>query len=178
MLIDYDTFDNIQSGFVFGFAGIAMLCAGLAIWKRSILIAAGAPVALVLCVVSIILPDSFAARAFIATHDGHAVQVQTARLIGTHTYNFANGETAELGQDQSLLDLVVNDTPKQLTLRGVTYSVGAGIPSARKPEAMIEPYTPFYTDLRIEYYGNAGHQPPNTVKEVGPVDVRYWLTWD
>ncbi|MDE2227880.1 MAG: hypothetical protein KGL11_02415 [Alphaproteobacteria bacterium] len=174
MLIDYDLFDTIQTGFIVGFLGAAVLLLIVAFWKKRFRFAAGAALALLLSVASIMLPDSFTTVVFEVT-GAHDIAVKRAQLIGSRTYRFANGVEAELRRRPQPEELVVNDTGKALQIKAVAY--GAGNDTTAKP-VTIAPFSTFYTTLWIQYFGQGDHQPPSTIESESYAETRYWLTWE
>ncbi|MDE2629604.1 MAG: hypothetical protein KGM97_01320 [Alphaproteobacteria bacterium] len=175
MLIDYDLFDMVQSGIIYGFAGLALLLLVAAFWKKRFVFAAGAAVAFVLAVVAIPGPDSFTMPVFLAKGGPANIEFGRAMLVGTHPYRFANGRTVTLQRRPEPTELVLNDTAKTLTISSVTFSLGPMMAPEPPPPVKVAPYQAFYTDLWIQYYGNGDHKPPDVVKGYGTVDIRYWL---
>lgn len=178
MLIDYGQFDTIQTGFVVGFLVLAGLSLILAIWKRRIVIGGLAVLCFLLSIGAILLPDSFTMTVFRVTETAGEIDIRRAVLLSNGHYRLANGTVASITSESGLTQLVINDTARPLVILPVVYSTSGAIFSPDKPVQTIPPYGVSRTNFWIRYLGRGARQPPATVMSTGPVETRYWLTWE
>ena len=91
------------------------------------------------------------------------------RLYGTTTYVYASGRTEPLRWLHAR-QIIVNDTPRSLTLRTMQYGYGM---SSNRP---IGPSESHRINGVVEHFGPAD-QPPASIDSAGYGATKYWLYW-
>jgi hypothetical protein len=179
MLIDYDSFDSVQTGFVAGFFVIAVLLFIAAKWTKRFLLGIGGLLAIVLAFVSIVLPDSYTMPVFLAKGSATSIQIKRNVLTGILDYRFANGATEQIQRRNGPAQLVINDADTPLLISEVSYSTSTfGYSTSNEKEpTMIAPFSLLYTDfnLWIDYFGDGADKPPPSIKTRQFAEVRRWL---
>lgn len=91
------------------------------------------------------------------------------RLYGTTNYVYASGRTEPLRWLEAR-HIIVNDTPRTLTLRSVQYGYGMS------SDKLINASESHSIAGFVEHFGPAD-QPPASIGTAGYGGTKYWLSW-
>jgi hypothetical protein len=98
------------------------------------------------------------------------IEKTRARLYGGRTYALQDGHQVRLSSGD--VTLVVNDSPRTMTIRTISYG---SIPSMGGPTP-VGPMSLAEAPYGIDYVG-PDDPPPNEVSSEISFSFKYWLTW-